>query len=118
LRVRFYAGLRPVVGQNTVDVSLPEGATIQQLVDELVQRWPALRPYVLTNEGELSRQVNIVVDGRSIRYLADGLATRLSSEQEIAFFPALAGGSRLRQGSTPGASRGDNDKSLLRSVQK
>jgi MoaD family protein len=101
LRVRFYAGLRPVVGQNTVDVSLPEGATVQQLLDELVVSWPALRPYVLTDKGQLSRQVNIVIDGRSLRYLAAGIATPLSSEQEIAFFPALAGGSCLRLALTP-----------------
>ena len=90
--MRFYAGLRPVVGQNTVEVSLPEGTTVRQLLDELLRRWPALRPYLLTDEGELSRQVNIVIDGRSIRYLAAGLATPLRSGQEIGFFPALAGG--------------------------
>jgi hypothetical protein len=56
---------------------------------------------VLTDEGELSRQVNIVIDGRNIRYLAAGIATPLNSEQEIAFFPALAGGSRVRRGLTP-----------------
>jgi molybdopterin converting factor small subunit len=90
--VSFYAGLRPIVEGKTVDVALPDGATVQQLLDELIRSWPGLRPYLLSDGGGLSRRVNIVIDGRSVRYLTHGLATPLAADQEIAVFPALAGG--------------------------
>jgi molybdopterin synthase sulfur carrier subunit len=88
----FYAGLRPIVGAKSVDISLPDDATVQELLDGLVQSWPDLRPYLFNDEGGLARRVNIVIDGRSVRYLADGLATPLRPEHEVAIFPALAGG--------------------------
>jgi molybdopterin synthase sulfur carrier subunit len=100
--VSFYAGLRPIVGEKAVEVALPDGATVQQLLDELIQSWPGLRPYLLNDEGGLSRRVNIVIDGRSVRYLTDGLATPLAADQEIAVFPALAGGAIGFSRSLPG----------------
>ena len=90
--MNFYAGLRPIVGAKTVDVSLPDGATVQQLLDEILRCWPALRPYLLDDEGRLSSRVNLAVDGRSVLHLPDALSTRLTPKDEIAIFPAVAGG--------------------------
>jgi molybdopterin synthase sulfur carrier subunit len=102
LRVSVYAGLRPIVGGKSVEIELPDGATVRQLIDELIRSWPDLGPYLLEDDGELSRRVNIVIDGRSVRYLTDGLSTPLASEHEIAIFPALAGGAIGCFGSLPG----------------
>ena len=59
MKVSFYARLRPIVGQKSVDIPLPEGATAEQLVDEIVQRWPALREYMLDDAGALAANVQL-----------------------------------------------------------
>ena len=92
MRVSFFATLREIVGGRDIDVSLPEGATVRDLAEELVRRWPALREHLFTHEGELSRRAAIFVDGRNVRWLPDGEATRVSARECIAVIPPAAGG--------------------------
>jgi len=91
MKVSFYATLRPIVGDRSVELSLAEGATVDGLVAELARRWPALGEHLFDDEGGLSRRVNIFVDGRNVRWL-DGLATRLEPDQVVDVFPPVAGG--------------------------
>ena len=92
MQVDFYATLRIVVGQKTVDFSLPEGATVRELLAAIVRRFPPLAEKLLTQAGQLSRQVNVFVDGRAAPYLPDGLDTVLRADQKVDVFPAVAGG--------------------------
>ncbi|MCP5056505.1 MAG: MoaD/ThiS family protein [bacterium] len=91
MKLTFYAMLRPIVGAKTLDIELPPDATIQTLIESLAARWPALREHLLTEDGGLSRRVNIFVAGRNVRWLG-GAATRIDGEKEIDFFPPVAGG--------------------------
>ena len=91
MRVCFYATLEPIVGQRRVEVELPEPATVRDLVEELSARWPALGEALLDADGQLSRRVNIFVDGRNARWL-QGLETSLEPENSIDIFPPVAGG--------------------------
>jgi molybdopterin synthase sulfur carrier subunit len=92
VRVDFYATLRLIVGTKSVDVSLPEGATVSDLLDAIVRRFPPLAEKLLTEAGQLSRQVNVFIDGRGAPYLEDGLDTVLRADQRVDIFPAVAGG--------------------------
>ena len=81
--------LRPNVGgAKTVDL---DGATIRVVVDELVTRHPALKPQLLTDEGDLNRFVNVYVNGQDVRYL-QGLDTPVEPADEVRLLPAMAGG--------------------------
>jgi len=91
VHVRVYATLRPIVGGRDVDVALPPGATVRDLVLRMVERWPELEELLLT-DGEVSRRVHVFVDGRSARHLPDGADTVLAEDQEIDVAPAVAGG--------------------------
>ena len=92
MQVSFFAALRQIVGGRDFDVSLPVGATVRDLAEELVRRWPALREHLFTDEGSLSRRVAIYVDGRNVRWLPDADATALSEGQCVALIPPAAGG--------------------------
>ncbi len=98
MKVSFYARLRPIVGEKSVEIPLPEGATVDQLVAEIVRRWPALRDYLLDDTGALARHVQLCVNGRGVRYLEDGLSTVLTPAHQVDVFPALAGGLANRRG--------------------
>jgi len=92
MRVSFFASLREIVEGRDIDVSLPEGATVRDLAEELVRRWPELHEHLFTEEGALSRREAIYVDGRNVRWLPDAEATRLCESQCVAVIPPAAGG--------------------------
>jgi predicted amidohydrolase YtcJ/molybdopterin converting factor small subunit len=98
VKVSFYAGLRGVVGQKSVEVPLPEEATVRDLLDEIIRSWPALRRHLLDENGQLPGNIQVFIDGRSARYLQDGVGTRLCAAAEIDIFPAVGGGRRSRRG--------------------
>jgi len=87
--VRIPTVLRPQVGgEKQLDL---EGGTVAQLVDSLVERFPALRSQLLTENGELNRFINVYVNGQDVRYL-EGLATPVEPRDEVRLLPAMAGG--------------------------
>ncbi|HYM82872.1 MAG TPA: ubiquitin-like small modifier protein 1 [Candidatus Dormibacteraeota bacterium] len=76
------------LGEKQVDI---EGATVREVLDALVSRYPALRPHLLGSDGDLNRFVNVYVDGQDVRYL-DELATRVRPSDTVIILPAMAGG--------------------------
>lgn len=81
--------LRPNVG-GAKSLEL-EGASIRAVVGTLIERHPALKGQLLTDEGELNRFVNVYVNGQDVRYLA-GLDTPVAPSDEVRLLPAMAGG--------------------------
>ncbi len=92
VRVRFYATFRPIVGGKHADVVVAEEASVGDLLDAILERWPELREHLVHPDGSLSKRANLFVDGRAVRFLPDGLETPLDPGQEIDCFPAVAGG--------------------------
>ena len=92
MKVSFYATLRKIVGEKTVDIRLPENPRLRDLLDEVLSTYPGLREDLLDDSGELSRHVHLFVNGRSSKYLSAGLETPIEVSQKIEFFPAVAGG--------------------------
>jgi molybdopterin synthase sulfur carrier subunit len=92
MEVNFFAGLRHIVGQKTVDISIPEGTTARQLVDVVVQKYPALERELLDEHSNLYGHVHVVINGRDIRYLDVGLDRVISPEDRVSIFPAIGGG--------------------------
>ncbi len=45
VRVQFYAQLRDLVGMRELDVDLPEGATVRDLLEKIYAQQPALSPH-------------------------------------------------------------------------
>lgn len=42
IQVRFFAAARELVGEGQIQVELPDGATVQNLMDVLFQQYPSL----------------------------------------------------------------------------
>jgi molybdopterin converting factor small subunit len=76
-------------GERTVSAS---GATVSEVLGDLFVRYPALRERV-TQDGELSRFVNVYVNDRDVRY-RDGLETTVGPGDTVILLPAMAGGAR------------------------
>lgn len=91
MQVKVYATLRPIVGAAQVPVNTQPGQTVQELLDEMVTRWPDLRPEVLDEQGQLLHKIHIFVNGRNIIF-GDGVATVIPDHANVAIFPPVGGG--------------------------
>ena len=45
MKVRFFAQLRDLIGSDTLDVDLTNGATVSELLEQIYKRFPALRSH-------------------------------------------------------------------------
>ena len=66
------------------------GDTVGAVIDDLVERFPALRRQLL-EDAELASFVNIYLGGEDIRTL-DGLDTPVYDGETVILLPAMAGG--------------------------
>jgi molybdopterin synthase sulfur carrier subunit len=92
MMITFYATLREIVGGRSVDFPLLDGATVRQLLDEMIDRYPAIRRELLNEHGELYPHVHLFINGRDAPYLENGLDTILLPDDVITVFPAVGGG--------------------------
>ncbi|HEV3393592.1 MAG TPA: MoaD/ThiS family protein [Chthoniobacterales bacterium] len=45
MKVRFFAQLRDLIGSDTLDVDLTNGATVSELLEQIYKRFPAVRSH-------------------------------------------------------------------------
>lgn len=79
LRVRLFARARDLAGTSEADLQLAPGATVNDLLTELVARYPGL-------EG-LRSSLLVAVNNDYVR-----AETRLPENAEVACFPPVSGG--------------------------
>ncbi|MBL8076654.1 MAG: MoaD/ThiS family protein [Anaerolineales bacterium] len=67
------------------------GSTIAELLDDVLARYPVLKPHLFDANGDLRRHFNIFVNGVHVRDL-DGLETKLNEEDRVILMASAAGG--------------------------
>ena len=68
-----------------------EGTTVRDIFDDLVRRYPGLRPSLLTPEGDMHRHLNVFVNDDDVRYLGK-LEAKVGDADTLTLMPAVAGG--------------------------
>jgi molybdopterin converting factor small subunit len=87
--LRIPTPLRPYTnGQSELAV---HGGTVAEVMDDLVLQYPALKPHLFNNEGELRPFVNLFLGEENIKEL-QGLSTPLSETDRLMLIPSIAGG--------------------------
>jgi sulfur-carrier protein len=87
--VRLPTVLRPQAdGRSTVAA---EGATIGEVLKDLVARYPGIAGQLLDGDGGLHRFVNVYVNDDDVRYLSL-LDTPVAPGDQVSILPAVAGG--------------------------
>lgn len=92
MKINFYATLRKITGEKTVEFALANGATVTELVETVVTEYPPMREELLDEEGELYPHVHVFVNGRDAPYLENGMDTVVTMDDKVDIFPAVAGG--------------------------
>jgi MoaD family protein len=87
--VRFPAVMKYYVN-NQAEFSI-SAATVQDLIDQLVRQYPAVKFHLVDSEGKLRRHFNIFINGVHIRDL-NGLKTQLKEDDKVILMASAAGG--------------------------
>ena len=86
-KVNLYATFRDLTGKSQLE--LP-GATVGEVLENLVRAYPALKEELFEGEG-LAERVSVFLEGRDVRYL-QGLDTPVPAGETVSIIPAVAGG--------------------------
>ena len=86
--VRIPPTLRAEVGG--VRELAAHGTTVADVIEDLVERFPALEPQLL-RDGELAEFVNVYVGGEDVR-TREGVDTEVREGDHLILLPAMAGG--------------------------
>ncbi|MEF8853145.1 MAG: ubiquitin-like small modifier protein 1 [Haloarculaceae archaeon] len=86
-----YGPVREIVGEKKHERTVPDGATVGEVLDELVEENPDLEEHLYGEDGGLSVVVSVTVDGTNLDRL-DGLATELDGGEKLRVRPPIHGG--------------------------
>ena len=75
-------------GVESVEV---QGNTVNEIFNQLEEKFPGIRNKLCGRNGELHRFINVYVDGKNIRYL-DSLDTNVTDKSEVSIVTGIAGG--------------------------
>lgn len=88
--VRFFSTYRQIAGCKSCEMPAP--VDVLALLHGLSERWPEFRDFLMNADGtDASDFTAINVNGRYIEHL-EGMATKLTDEDEVAITPVVAGG--------------------------
>ena len=90
VELRCFGPVREAVGAKVAERELAEGATVGDLLAELVEEAPELEGTLLV-AGEVAESINVTVEGRNVRQL-DGVATTLADGDVVRIAPPVVGG--------------------------
>jgi molybdopterin/thiamine biosynthesis adenylyltransferase/rhodanese-related sulfurtransferase/molybdopterin converting factor small subunit len=68
-----------------------EASTVGEAIQQLVERFPKLKPHLFNEEGRLRSFINLYLGDEDVRYL-QGLDTPLQEQDELTLIPSVAGG--------------------------
>jgi len=83
VRLRFFASVREKLHRHEATCSLPDGATVRDLLDELCREYPAL--------ADVRRALRVAVNQEYV-----DLGHALSDNDEVALIPPVSGGTDVR----------------------
>lgn len=92
MRVNFYATLRQIVGNKSIELSLNPGASVKQLLSEVFNRYPEMEKELLDEQGNMYGHVHIFINGRDVQFLSNSMDSEISNNDRIDIFPAVGGG--------------------------
>jgi MoaD family protein len=92
MKVEIYGIHRLSVGEKTVEVELPQDATVYDALQAVVQRYPSLKTKMFTQRGDLHPYQPIYINGRNPRLLTDGLQTVVRTGDVLSIFSPISSG--------------------------
>lgn len=92
MKVNFYATLRAIIGQKTIQVDLKPEATARDLVEVVAADYPPMRAELLDANNEFQSHMKFFINGREAIYLQNKMNTVIQPDDKVDIFPPVGGG--------------------------
>ena len=92
MKVNFFATLRDIAGGKTVEFDVNHGATAQEVLDAIIERFPLMKKELFNEDGNMYGHVHFFINGRDVQFTDDKFQTRIMQEDTVNVFPAVGGG--------------------------
>lgn len=92
ITVNLFGVFRVEAGIKSFDLEPGEGLTAGKTILKIVGLYPVLHKFWVTEDGDLSEHVLVVLNGVDIYTHPDGLRTVIRNGDRLDFFSPLAGG--------------------------
>jgi MoaD family protein len=93
MQVRFFANMRTIVGQEIYEVADLNGdKTLRGLLNNLIENFPDIQPYLFNSTNDLLPDVPIFVNGRNPRLEKLGVDMPLELDDIISMFSPISSG--------------------------
>ena len=87
--VRFFATIRKITGEKETFLA---ASTLQELLEQLALEQRSRFHQAVYGPDGVSDEAIILVNGRHLEHLPEGLKTKLSPNDTVAIFPLVGGG--------------------------
>jgi molybdopterin synthase sulfur carrier subunit len=91
IRVQFTAQLRTAIGRPSLELELPEGSSVAELIESLAARFAEAKSHLLTADGQPHRSLLIVVNDAAVCSV-NAVQTQLRPGDAVTLMPPIAGG--------------------------
>jgi MoaD family protein len=92
MKLLFFASFRDLIGKRSVEYCDVDEPTVSNLLLRVVQDYPQVASSLVDDNGRLLGHILVLVNGRDVRFLENGLNSKLDQEDEVSIFPAIGGG--------------------------
>ena len=92
MKVNFYATLRAIVGQKTVEIDAHSNITAMEVVNKVIAVYPALRPELLDENNQFHEHMKFFINGREAVYMDNKMDTVVHLNDKVDIFPPVGGG--------------------------
>jgi molybdopterin converting factor small subunit len=90
--IEFYGVYRLSIGKKTVELEMPQNATIYDALQAVALRFPVLQNEMFNQQGDLYPHQPLYINGRNPRLLKDGLHTFVRSDDVLSVFSPISSG--------------------------
>jgi MoaD family protein len=90
IKLKILRPFQDVVGQENLTIDI-QGTTLQNLLDDLISKYPKLKEKMLDKNGNVDSFVNIFINDKPT-FANQESEVKLKEGDEILIFPAIAGG--------------------------
>ena len=93
VKVHTILGLKKIIGQRELEISIPEESSVEALLSQMVQNWgEALSSHIFEPGSTLLlSHIRLMVNGQDIGFLK-GMETLLGDGDEVLILPPVSGG--------------------------
>lgn len=92
MKINLYSTFREHAGVKTIEVALPEKASVRWVIQRILETHPALRRLWLDKNNQLHGHVHIGLNQVDIMAYPDQMETIVGDKDVLDFFPPITGG--------------------------